>query len=226
MDIEVLVRDELAEARAYGVLIPVTVRQTTDGKTYVICYPEVEDAVRAVLAEGGEPLLADTISKLIVACTPFAKQYGYTPEPYDIHYQYVVYEMDAPQMPVMAANVEVRQITEEDFTKFPTATDFLPYFPNQRMVGVFEDGSIVSVAAENPYAPEGTAELQVTTGEAYRGKGYAAAAVSLLTRILFADGIDYICYHAPSDNAASIHVAEVAGFTRAAEYYPILCYIS
>ncbi len=225
MEIQVIVRDETEEALSFGVLIPAEVRRRANGETFVICYPEVEPEVRNALKIIQDPLSENGLRALCEACVPYAASHGTEPEAFDPCFYYRVYEMDVPQMPMMVSNAELRPLGDEDFANLRNVTDFEPDFAEQRIVGVIIEDTIVSVAAENPYAPAGTAELQTMTAEAYRGNGYATACVSALTRLLFAEGVTYICYHAPADNPSSIAVAEKAGFTLGAEYYPILCYI-
>lgn len=222
MEVRWSVVDELNEGIEYGVLIPVEVRKE-NGVTLVSCYPQVASEVRAVLSQTEDAFSPATLQALIEAVRPFAAEYHSAPEPYEEDLYYV-YALEAPAMPAMTAEGELRPLTIADFARLPNLTDFEPDYDG-RMIGLVLEGAICAVAAENPYAPDGTAEIHVLTAEGYRGRGFATACVSGLTRMLFAEGIEYITYCCQRSNAASVHVAEKAGFTRTAEFYPVLCYL-
>ena len=215
------VADEVSEGLEYGVLIPLEVRRVADGGFTVSCYPQVEPQVRAILEKAEDPLAADTLQALVEAVRPFAADYATEPLPYTDD-RYELYALESPPMPMLTAEGELRPLTADDFDELVNYTDFEPDFDG-RMLGLVLDGAICAVAAENPYAPEGTAEIHVVTAADYRGRGFATACVSGLVRMLFADGITYITYCCEKSNVASVHVAEKVGFTRTAEFYPVLC---
>lgn len=217
------VNDEIDEALAYGVLIPIEVRRMADGSVRVSCYPQVEAVAREILASASDPLSDTTLQVLVDAVRPFAAEFDTAPEPYDVD-RYYMYTLEAPPMPMLTAEGELVTLTQSDFDRLPNKTDFLPDFDG-KMVGLVLDGAICAVAAENPYAPDGTAELNVDTAEDYRGRGFATACVSALARMLLSDGVDVVTYCCQKSNVPSVHVAEKVGFVRTAEFYSVLCYL-
>lgn len=61
--------------------------------------------------------------------------------------------------------------------------------------------------------PDAPATLGYSAAPWARGRGLTTRAVRLVTAHAFAHGLDSLEIHAAEDNAASRHVAEVAGFT-------------
>lgn len=88
---------------------------------------------------------------------------------------------------------------------------------------VVENGNIVSFAAVNDISDDDFLEINVETSAESRGKGYAAAAVSALTRYLISKG-EKVSYKCRVTNAASCRVAEKVGLKKIGESYSFVCY--
>jgi RimJ/RimL family protein N-acetyltransferase len=81
-------------------------------------------------------------------------------------------------------------------------------------VFVIEASGEVVGGANLGFSDHEIAEVSYFLGSAARGRGYATRAVLLLARWAFAEGIERLELRVEADNAASIHVAERAGFMR------------
>lgn len=74
------------------------------------------------------------------------------------------------------------------------------------------DGTIVSIASENPYREdENVVNIGVETAEEYRGKGYGASNVAALTYYLLDTGMT-VEYTVDNENEVSMRLAERIGF--------------
>jgi RimJ/RimL family protein N-acetyltransferase len=93
-----------------------------------------------------------------------------------------------------------------------------------------DDGPIRAFAARDPgsgalvggcelrIGPGGTGEVSYWTHAGKRGQGHARNALALLVRYAASIGSTRLEAHAASDNHASRHVAEAAGFTQAGTF--------
>ena len=76
------------------------------------------------------------------------------------------------------------------------------------------DGTIVSIASENPYREdENTVNIGVETAEEYKRNGYGASNVAAITYYLLDTGMT-VEYTVDNENEVSIRLAEKVGFTK------------
>ncbi len=99
-----------------------------------------------------------------------------------------------------------------------------PADPIDRMAVIKDCDKIVCFAGLNDIsADDGYAELTVECAEDYRGRGYGASCVAMLTDYLISIGeqVEYIC---SDSNEASKRTAEAAGYELYKTVMPFVCY--
>lgn len=87
-----------------------------------------------------------------------------------------------------------------------------------RDVYLWEDGRSVSMAMKTRPTRHGITVSYVYTPPRSRGRGYATACVSELSRVLLSAGWDFCALFADVDNPAAIHIYQKIGYRPVCEY--------
>ena len=122
--------------------------------------------------------------------------------------------------PVSADDQSVRRLTADDaelFARFETATseqdrdDAFVELDHWAVFGAVVDGELVSAASAYPWGAAPLADMGVLTIDRARGAGHGRRVIQALSAFALAEGLEPQ-YRCQLDNAASIALAERAGF--------------
>jgi len=122
--------------------------------------------------------------------------------------------------PVSADDLSVRRLTADDaelFARFETATseqdrdDAFVELDHWAVFGAVVDGELVSAASAYPWGAAPLADMGVLTVDRARGAGHGRRVIQALGAFALAEGLEPQ-YRCQLDNAASIALAERAGF--------------
>lgn len=204
----------------WDTVIPVSFTYTPEEGTVLSAFPQVEAVAQAFLADyGDDPTADEALAFLFEQLAPFMKKWGYSDDRFRDRWGHIL-RADAacrPSVPqaqpvLLTASDEEGNETTYDLEATCEA-ECLSY-------GIKENGRVVSLAVthEPPAECDGVIEVGVETIPAFRGKGYATSCLAALTADLLARGLT-VEYRCQRYNAASLHVAQGAGFRLVGRYY-------
>ncbi len=200
----------------WDTIVPVSFSMI-DGVLRVEYYPEVREEIEAFFQEYGEnPFSDEALEDLFQRLAPYMEQKGYADDRFRDRWGYIFRGVAA------ASAIGAAKLSVKDADKNKTTYDITESLSDGRLVyGVKEGNDTVSVAVTHA-APEdavsGILEVGVETIPAFRGRGYAVAALAALSKELHRRGIttEYRCQRY---NGASRKVALRAGLCEVGRYY-------
>ncbi len=216
--------EEFALGEDSDVAVPISVSEDADGAVTVTVYSRfAKEAEEFAKKYESDPFSARALDFIDSAFAPPMSGYGFRFErEYD---QTLLTFTSSGKTEKSGKTVYIGTQAELEKYEFMTAGDFEidDGDPCDAAFAVVEDGKIVSVAAVNDYSDDGAVEINVETAPAFRGRGFATAAVSALASYLEGLG-ERVTYKCRKSNAASVKVAEKAGMKYAGKAFNYVCY--
>ena len=218
-----MILDEDGEAlireTQFDIAVPIHVEELYD-ETKIFAYPSAAPLCEAWQNRYADDLFSpDAVAFLRDGCADFCSALDYRA---DRHSAVVGYNF-LSNGDVNTGFTPCERIRREGKYENKTTFDIAACLAAERVLfAVLRDGAVVSLAAtcEAPAArgdEGGIMEISVETAPAYRGSGYATAAVAALTDWLSARGFTTL-YKCRAENEKSARVAARAGLTRSGRF--------
>lgn len=208
--------EEFIRETAFDLAVPVHI-ELFEGETKIFSYPALENVCKS-LEEGYSDLFSEEAIYFVRSgCSDFRNELGYAEDKYPDNWGYNFICEDIE----LEKDNEAERIRRDGKYKNLTTFSIRECLAAERVIfAIVKEGQIVSVAvtAEAPQKCSDFVEIGVETAPAYRGKGYAVAAVRALCDFLVKKGhrVLYKCYHR---NIASTATARKAGFSEVGKFY-------
>ncbi len=208
--------ERFAFENEWDILLPLSITVMAGEEIRVTAVPRISRTVRGFLKKYGDTPLSDAAqrdlrSRLEESADALAP-YRLTKHSF-CHAN--IYRAKEPPAPSPLA----RALHAEDEERNGTSYDIRATIEAGRLAyGVEAEGRIVAIAVSHaaPSEAEGLLEVGVETIPAYRGRGFARAAVASLSAQIISLGLTPE-YRARQGNRASCAVARAAGFTKCGE---------
>lgn len=191
------------------------------GKVQVFAFPSVEKCVERYLAEYKDDLFSDAaLDALRRGCRDFCRANGYHEDKYPKNWGYNLILEELPQK-FEPRDAICKRLLSARSVENQTTFDLKATLDSGRVVfAVMAEGKVVSLAvtATSLAEAEKWVEISVETAPAYRGRGYAKAAIGALSAFLVEKGhtVLFKCHHG---NLASRSAALACGFSDAGKFY-------